>query len=396
MKSLTRQSFQKGSLTKEKRAKGHPVWIFRWRESGPHGERVQRKVILGDIKQYPSKTMAERAAAFLRLDLAKEQPERVKASITIAQLCAHYVEHELREHEPSKSNKTREVYRGHIEHYIVPRWGTYRLGEIRTVAVEDWLGGLTLANSTKAKLRNIFHAVYAHAERYEWHHQNPITRVRQSAKRAKELEILEPKELSMLMDALPEPFRSMVFVAAATGLRRGEFIGLKWQDVDFESGLIQPRRSVVNQNIGKLKTAASEKPVALDPDLSRALVELKKQSPFNRLEDWVFASPASAGQRPYWPDMVLNRRLRPAAKKLGIAKRFGWHTFGHTYASLLKASGADVKVVQDSLRHANSRITLDLYTHSLSQDKRTAQTKVVQMILPDASKPDTGKIVAPA
>jgi integrase len=52
------------------------------------------------------------------------------------------------------------------------------------------------------------------------------------------------------------------------------------------------------------------------------------------------------------------------------------------YATLLKSSGADVKIVQDSLRHANARITMEMYTQALSQDKRTAQTKVVQMMLP--------------
>ena len=96
----------------------------------------------------------------------------------------------------------------------------------------------------------------------------------------------------------------------------------------------------------------------------------------------MFASLASAGGRPYWPDKVLNHRVRPAAVVLGITKQIGWHTFRRTYASLLKSSGADVKVVQDSLRHANARITMELYAQALTQDKRTAQTKVVQMILP--------------
>lgn len=174
----------------------------------------------------------------------------------------------------------------------------------------------------------------------------------------------------------------MVFVAAATGLRRGEFIGLKWADIDFEAGKIRQCRSVVNQNVGKLKTVASGKPVALDPDLSIALANLQAASPFNQPGDWVFASPASGGKKPYWPDMALNRHVRPAAIKLGITKRIGWHSFRHTYATLLKSSGADVKVVQDSLRHANARITMEMYAQALSQDKRTAQTKVVQMILP--------------
>jgi len=57
---------------------------------------------------------------------------------------------------------------------------------------------------------------------------------------------------------------------------------------------------------------------------------------------------------------------------LGITKLIGWHTFRRTYATLLKSSGADVKVVQDSLRHANARITMELYAQALTQDKRIA------------------------
>jgi integrase len=387
MQPLTRQTFQHGSLTIETRNSGHSVWIFRWRETGPDGKRIQRKAIVGTKLDYPTKAKAEKAAAALRLDITKEQPQRVQASVTVSQLVAHYIDKELNEDEPTKSYKTRETYRDHFENHILPRWGTYRLGDVRTVAVEDWLGSLKLANPTKSKMRNVFHALYSHAQRYEWYDRNPITKVRQSAQREKEPEILDVEELTGLLTALPDPFRSMVFVAAATGLRRGEFIGLKWEDIDFEAALIHPRRSVVNQNIGKLKTVASAKPVALDPDLSIALANLKANSPFNQPGDWVFASPASAGQKPYWPDMVLNRRVRPAATMLGITKLIGWHTFRRTYATLLKSSGADVKVVQDSLRHANARITMELYAQALTQDKRTAQTKVVQMILPKVNSP---------
>jgi integrase len=250
------------------------------------------------------------------------------------------------------------------------------------VAVEDWLAGLSLANASKAKVRNVFHTLFSHAQRYEWYDRNPITKVRQGAQRQREADILDVGELAGLLTVLPEPFRSMVFVAAATGLRRGEIIGLKWADIDLEARVIHPRRSVVSQNIGKPKTIASAKPVALDPDLSIALASLKACSIFNQPEDWVFASPAAGGQKPYWPDSVLSRRVRPAAKRLGITKQIGWHTFRRTYATLLKSSGADLKVVQESLRHASPRITMEVYAQALTQDKRNAQSKVVQMILP--------------
>jgi site-specific recombinase XerD len=88
------------------------------------------------------------------------------------------------------------------------------------------------------------------------------------------------------------------------------------------------------------------------------------------------------GKQPYWPENLLRRHIRPAAKRCGISKPIGWHTFRHSYATHLKANGEDVKVVQESLRHANSRITLDTYTQAVTSAKRQAQTKVVNMILP--------------
>ena|SRR5277367_2345503 len=71
----------------------------------------------------------------------------------------------------------------------------------------------------------------------------------------------------------------------------------------------------------------------------------------------------------------------PAAKRAKITKRIGWHTFRHTYATLLQANGEDVKVVQELLRHANSKTTMDTYTQALSPAKRTAQSRVVRMFV---------------
>jgi len=102
---------------------------------------------------------------------------------------------------------------------------------------------------------------------------------------------------------------------------------------------------------------------------------------YNQDEDWVFASPEKRGLQPYWPDSVLRKQIRPAAGRAGIAKRIGWHTFRHSFATLLKANGEDVKTVQESLRHANSRITLDVYTQGLKPAKREAQGRVVKSLL---------------
>ena len=87
-------------------------------------------------------------------------------------------------------------------------------------------------------------ALYSHAIRWEWTTTNPITSVRQSAKRQKIPEILTVDELVKLLDAIPEPFRTAVFLAGASGLRVGELLGLKWEDVDFERNVIHIKRSI--------------------------------------------------------------------------------------------------------------------------------------------------------
>lgn len=108
----------------------------------------------------------------------------------------------------------------------------------------------------------------------------------------------------------------------------------------------------------------------------------RSQAEYSAAEDWVFASPQTAGKFPYWPQTILDRFIRPAAFRAGITKRIGWHTFRHTYATLLKDNGEDVKVVQELLRHANSRTTLDVYTQAISESKRLAQSRVIARLIP--------------
>jgi site-specific recombinase XerD len=99
--------------------------------------------------------------------------------------------------------------------------------------------------------------------------------------------------------------------------------------------------------------------------------------------DWVFASPTTKGKQPYWPDNLMKRHIKPVARSAGINKNIGWHTFRHSFGTLLKVNGEDVKTVQELLRHANSRITLDVYTQAVTSHKRAAQSKVVEMMVPN-------------
>jgi len=194
-------------------------------------------------------------------------------------------------------------------------------------------------------------------------------------------DVLTPDEIMALLKELPEPLRTAAELDAFTGLRRGELIGLQWEDVDFENLVIHVRRSVVMMVQGAPKTEASAKDVPLDAALAESLLKLRLTAPYNRETDWVFASPTMKGKQPLWPETLWRRYGRPAVKAAKIPKRVGFHTFRHTYTTLLTQNNEEVKVVQELLRHANSRITLDLYAQAGMPNKRLAQSKLVRMVL---------------
>lgn len=226
-------------------------------------------------------------------------------------------------------------------------------------------------------------ALFAHAKRYGMTSANPIAEVRCSGKRQKEPDILTPEEFASLVTELPERERVMVILAGTTGLRRSELVALTWQDVDFEVLQIFINKSCVRGQIGETKTAASARPVPLTPEVAVLLTEWRKASLYTGSGDFLFPSHRSNGRIPVWPDMILNKIIRPAAKKAGIAgKVIGWHTFRHSLGTNLRALGVDIKTAQELLRHANVQTTLDLYTQAVSSQKREASAKVVEMLLP--------------
>ena len=83
----------------------------------------------------------------------------------------------------------------------------------------------------------------------------------------------------------------------------------------------------------------------------------------------------------YWPYSLLKRFVKPAAIRAKITKRVGWHMLRHTYSTLLRANGTDIKVQQELLRHSNVQTTLQIYTQAISEEKRAANAKVVGQLL---------------
>jgi integrase len=396
-----RTSFQHGSLKREKRKLGPDVWIYRWREIGPDGIGRKPKVIIGSVDQFPSQALARRAVEDLGLGInrKKHQHDRQK---TMTQLITHYDAKELSEERVNKTPYTCDVYRGYLKTWISPRWGSYKLADVKTADVESWLRSIDRADGTKVKIRNLMATLFNHAIRWEFIKANPITGpsrgagVRQSGKRKKTPEVLTIQEIRSILNELPDQFRTLVFLFACTGMRFSELRGLRWMDVDFASSTLSIRRGVVKKYVGDLKTRASRRNLPLHEELITALGQHRAASAYDQPNNWVFASTMKKGTVPIWPTSLMEDHVRPAARRADVTKQVIWKMFRTSIATQLTANGENIKTAQQTLGHANSQITADVYTQAVPSVVRSAHDRLVDMVIasPPLTAPKTG-IVGP-
>jgi integrase len=363
--------YQEGSIERVKRAKGPDIWVFRFRET-VNGERLHRSRVLGTVKEFKSKADAKRAAEDLRSEVNAVEGRAGK--MTVGDAWGHFIANELHDPGTDRSPTTIRTYHDYFGQYILPVWRDVAIEDVKAVAVEKWLRSLSHADSTKAKIRNHMSALFSHLIRWELYSKlNPIASVRQGAGRERDPDVLTVDEMVAILDGVTPPaIRMMLMVAATTALRRSEIRGLRWSDVDFEAAWLHLRRGLVRKDETKLKTKAPPQGVPMIPELVAALSEWRHKTPYPVETDWVFASPFTNGERPYWADSALQDHVQPAAKAAGITKTVGWHTFRHSLATLLGKRKQDAKTIQELMRHASSRITVDVYQQGDTETKRTA------------------------
>lgn len=393
---FTRRRYQFGSLRKVTRKKGPPAWEFRYREYRD-GKAYQKQVTL-NADQYSTETQARRAVAQLLFDINNNQPQaiappEIEFGAVIDRFVAQEQLREIRTQDPGQTRiegleySTACSYLSMLDRHIRPRWGKEPICRVRPAAVLDWLKALPMAPRYKGKIKALMHRLFEKAMLWEMMglERNPMTlvEVRGISRRRKKPFILSLEQYLALLNQLLDPHRTMVIVAQCTGLRVSEILALKWQDVDFERLTMRVSRKVVNGRVSRVKTEYSEDDLPLDPDFATQLLDWKRHSP-QGFDDWVFANP-STGQ-PYYASEIQKDYLKPAGQRLdlqanGLPAHLGWHTFRHTYRSLLDATGAPIGVQQKLMRHAQVATTMDVYGNALMESKREANSKVVSLLL---------------
>jgi integrase len=414
---------------------GVPCYVFRYWEIHPDGRRERKKKEVGKVNSMTREQAEEIVAPWRRaLEAHRGGPVVVE---TMGHLIDHFRFYELsegldRDGEAEEHNShdddfdpdgrawsTQSRYEYVLKAWIEPRWANVRLKDFIAGEVEQWLHGLKkkphrkrkapfpevdpkklkpLSAGSKFKIRSLMSVLFNHGIRWGLFPYNPIsgpTRkagVRQSSKRQKAPDILELTEMRLILPELAVRELALVSLDMITGIRRGELAGLKWKDIDFGHLVINVIRSVVDQRTGKCKTEASAKPVPIDEYTAEDLLAWYRLTPYRDPEDWVFASDDprlgdKRGKQPLWLAKIMQYHIQPLVKRLGITKRVSWQTFRSTFSTLLTANKENVKVVQELLRHASSKITMDVYAQAQMEDKRRAQLRIVRGLRrPEAEK----------
>jgi integrase len=292
-------------------------------------------------------------------------------------------------------------YVQHVECHISPHLGSVQLQKLSGSQISALYAKLALSGKRDGKsglsplsIRHVhatLHRALKDAVRWEQITRNPIEAAdppRISGDGTRELRTWNAEQLRVFLDAAKDERLSPLWhLLAMTGLRRGEALGLRWEDVDLEAGRVSVRRALIPNGavvvVSEPKTARGRRSVALDPETVEVLKRQAGQQLADQVEngdEWrdtglVFTK--ANGEA--WHPEVVSRFFRQAVKrsKLPVIRL---HDLRHTHATLALRAGIHPKVVSERLGHATIAITLDTYSHAIPAMQEEAAVRIAELV----------------
>jgi len=256
---------------------------------------------------------------------------------------------------------------------IVDDLGTRPLRAVRPSEVRTWvvsLAGRGYAPSYVYALHRRLSQLYSDAIHDGLVAKNPCSRKTAPAAPKGRPYVATTEQVWALHDAMPRHFQPVVLLGAFAGLRVAEIAALRATDVDFLRGVIHPQIQYPNE---PLKTDESRNPIPIPLELVELLNVNLVEWGSDSIVVGVFGRPVA----PY----TIEEAWRKARTEVdGLPDGFRIHDLRHYFASLLIASGLDIKTVQARLRHASAKTTLDTYGH-LWPDKDESSRAAVSVAL---------------
>ncbi len=296
-----------------------------------------------------------------------------------------------------------------VEKHLKPALGHIRLRKLtalhvqryfRTAARQDGREGTLSANTLRGHYR-LLHSALAQAVNWKLLSENPADGVRLPSADTSSARALSPAELARVLEvAKGYRYGTLYLAGAATGMRLSELLGLRWQDVNLEQGLLFVRQTLErpgrNATFGEVKNKTSRRVIRLPKVLVDALRERRAEYESEKAffgasyhdRDLVFSTlhgnPISSS--------TVNKCLDTILRRAGVP-HVRFHDLRHSNATWLLLSGVDVKTVSAHLGHAQTSTTVDIYAHVLAavQDKTA---RVIDELFGDELPEGAGRNVA--
>lgn len=361
------------------------AWVYRYNTTRPEdGKRVENTRLIGLCRDFPSK-----ASVWVEIDnlgLLKQlstQGNIPSKKLTFGVAADRFRSDELGEHHlvTKRAPSTKTTYKMYLRRFLIPAWHSYDMTKIDHVMIQKWLKQTQieddLSDPTVHRLKQLMSLVFSHAQWLKLIPQgmDPTKQVQTTCLSQYEAKVIDPQDAYLIWRELKAPENVLVLIAATTGMRISEILGLRWSDIDLKNGLIHVRRSWTLGKLWTTKSAASKAAMPCSPLLGEYLDGWRRETVYGQDEDWVFASDRNKGQTPRCGGMVSKDYIKQVAVKLGLVKpeeRFGAHNLRHSLATFLVSLKCDIKTVQGLLRHANATTTLQLYAHGRNSDRLQA------------------------
>ncbi len=327
-------------------------------------------------------TKAEAQAEAARIIASTTTGQYVDASKeTVAQFAerwlADWADHAL-------SNKTWTRYEELLRKHICAHVGTLPIQKLRAADLQRVYAAMAkagLADGTRLNAHRVTHRMLRHATQWGVVHQNVAALVDAPTVSDREVKIPTAAEVRAMLEALHgRVLRTIAAVALGTGMRRGELLALRWQDVDLDGAKLRVERALEETARGGLvfkppKTRHGRRTITLPPSTVAALRTHWRTQQEQRLALGLGKAPADALVFATWDGETrvptsFSKEWAAAMAKAGLLIVF--HSLRHYHASALIASGLDILTISRRLGHGSPTITLGVYGHLFKTDDRAA------------------------
>ncbi len=342
--------------------------------------RVERSMVLGTVAELKTKRIAQRLLdpILARINSFDYRPSKF---VTVEKFADTWELQVLTHQKPSSVKAARSHLRTHIRKHL----GKVLLHELTPQIQQNFVTLLSQKVSRKTVLNVLGTLSSMMRTAKSWGYCTQAITTSEltlpADKIRKQTRFFNGEEARKIITLASEPYRTMFAVAAMTGLRVGEVVGLQRADLDLDRRIVHVERSAWYGRVQTVKSKASRAPVAMAEALVTMLKEYLATWRPNP-EGFLFLN---RNGRPYAANKVVEYGLWPVLDKLKI-ERAGMHAFRHCHASLLMDVGANPTVTKTQMRHSDARVTLGIYGHVIGDSQRDAVDKVGEILRPSAPK----------